>query len=49
VATRAGAGPFGDVSAVPVTVLLDRAGRVVWRVEGRVAKSAEIRAAMHGL
>lgn len=48
-ATRAGAGPFGDVSAVPVTVLLDRAGRIVWRVDGRVAKSAEIRAAMHGL
>ena len=49
VATRAGAGPFGDVSAVPVTVLLDRAGRVVWRVDGRVAPSGEIRAAMHGL
>ena len=49
VATRAGAGPFGDVSTVPVTVLLDPAGRIVWRVDGRVAKSAEIRAAMHGL
>jgi hypothetical protein len=47
--TLAGVGPFGDVSAVPVTVLLDRAGRVVWRVEARVAKSSEIREAMHGL
>jgi hypothetical protein len=49
VSTRSGVGPFGDVSAVPVTVLLDRVGRVVWRVDGRVAKSAEIRAAMQGL
>jgi hypothetical protein len=47
--TIAGPGPFGDVRQVPVTVLLDRAGRVVWRVEGRVAKSAEIRAAMRSL
>jgi hypothetical protein len=44
--TRSGAGVFGDVSAVPVTVVLDRAGRVVWRVDARVAKSAEIRGAM---
>ncbi len=48
-ATRAGAGPFGDVTTVPVTVLLDRLGRVVWRVDGRVAKSDELRGAMHGL
>ena len=48
-ATRAGEGPFGDVRGVPVTVLLDRAGRVVWRVAGRVAKSEEMRAAMRGL
>jgi hypothetical protein len=47
--TLAGAGPFGDVRGVPVTVLLDRSGRVVWRVAGRVAKSAEVRAAMRGL
>ncbi len=47
--TLAGMGPFGDVSGVPVTVLLDRAGRVVWRVDARVAKSREIREAMHGL
>jgi hypothetical protein len=47
--TLAGAGPFGDVRGVPVTVLLDRSGRVVWRVAGRVAKSDEVRAAMRGL
>jgi hypothetical protein len=47
--TLAGAGAFGDVSAVPVTVLLDRAGRVVLRAEGRVVKSEEMRAAMRGL
>jgi hypothetical protein len=46
--TLSGTGAFGDVSAVPVTVLLDRAGRVTWRVDGRVAKSDEIRAAMRG-
>jgi hypothetical protein len=44
-----GAAAFGDVSAVPVTILLDRAGRVAWRVDGRVAKSAELRDAMRGL
>ncbi len=47
--TLAGAGAFGDVSAVPVTVLLDRAGRIVSRTEGRVVKSDEMRAAMRGL
>jgi thiol-disulfide isomerase/thioredoxin len=45
----AGAAAFGDVSVVPVTILLDRAGRVAWRVDGRVAKSAELRDAMRGL
>ncbi|HEX8790838.1 MAG TPA: hypothetical protein VF765_07785, partial [Polyangiaceae bacterium] len=48
-ATRGGTGPFGDVTAVPVTILLDRLGRVVWRVDGRVAKSDELRGAMRGL
>jgi hypothetical protein len=48
-ATMLGAGSFHDVGAVPVTVLLDRAGRVIWRAEGRVAKSDEIRAAMRAL
>ena len=47
--TLVGAGAFGDVSAVPVNVLLDRAGRVVLRTEGRVVKSDEMRAAMKGL
>ncbi len=47
--TLAGGGSFGDVSAVPVTVLLDRAGRVAWRVDGRVARSDEVRAAMRAL
>jgi hypothetical protein len=47
--TLAGGGSFGDVRSVPVTVLLDRWGRVAWRVDGRVAKSDEIRAAMRGL
>jgi len=44
-ATAAGGGPFGDVTAVPVTVVLDRAGRVAWQAAGRVAKADEIRAA----
>jgi thiol-disulfide isomerase/thioredoxin len=47
--TLAGSGPFGDVRGIPVTVLLDRAGRVVWRAGGRVAKSEEMREAMRGL
>lgn len=45
----AGSGPFGAVAVVPVTVLLDREGHVVWSARGRVAKSDEIRRAMHGL
>jgi hypothetical protein len=47
--TLGGAGAFHDVSAVPVTVLIDRSGRVAWRMDGRVAKSDEIRIAMRGL
>lgn len=47
--TLTGDGPFGDVSAVPVTVLLDRLGRIVWRADGRVAKSDELRALLKGL
>jgi hypothetical protein len=47
-ATLAGAGPFGDVSAVPVTVVLDPLGRLVWRGDGRVVKSQELRAVMRG-
>jgi hypothetical protein len=48
-ATIAGGGPFGDVTGVPVTVVLDRAGRVVARVAGRVVKSAELREALRGM
>jgi hypothetical protein len=47
--TTAGGGPFGDVTAVPVTVVLDRAGRIVLRVAGRVVKSEELRGALRGL
>lgn len=47
--TRAGAGAFGDIRAVPVTVILDRGGRIVWRADGRLAKSDELRGAMRGL
>ncbi len=47
--TLAGASAFGDLSTVPVVVLLDRAGRIAWRMEGRVVKSDEMRAAMRGL
>lgn len=46
---RSGAGPFGDVTVVPVTVILDRLGRLVGRVAGRVAKREELRAALAGL
>jgi hypothetical protein len=48
-ATISGGGPFGDVTAVPVTVILDRSGRVAWRVAGRVVKSDAIRDALRGL
>jgi thiol-disulfide isomerase/thioredoxin len=39
---------FGDVTAVPTLVLLDRSGREVWRKVG-LAKSDEIRDAMRFL
>jgi hypothetical protein len=47
--TLQGQGPFGDMSAMPVTVVLDRTGRIVWRSAGRVVKSTELRSAMRGL
>jgi hypothetical protein len=47
--TLAGASPFGDVTVVPVTIVLDRAGRVAWRADGRVVTSDELRRAMRGL
>jgi hypothetical protein len=43
-ATLAGGGAFGDVRGVPVTVILNREGRPIWRADGRVAQSAELRA-----
>lgn len=46
---RSGSGPFGDVTAVPVTLVLDRLGRIVTRIDGRVAKSEELRSALKGL
>jgi hypothetical protein len=49
VPTLAGQGAFGDIAAVPLVVVLDRAGRLVWHAEGRVVKSDELRAAMRGL
>jgi hypothetical protein len=47
--TMVGASGFGEVSTVPVTIVLDRAGRVAWRMDGRVVKSDEMRAALRGL
>jgi hypothetical protein len=47
--TRSGSGPFGDVTVVPVTLVLDRAGRIVARIDGRVARSDELRTALRGL
>ncbi len=47
--TQAGGSAFGDVSAVPVTVLLDGAGRMAWRIDGRVVKSDELRRELRGL
>ena len=47
-ATTGPSGPFGEIAAVPTIVLLDRAGRIVWKHTG-LAKSEELRAHMHGL
>ncbi len=47
-ASIAGGGPFGDVHNVPTVVVLDRAGRVVWRRVG-LARSEDIRAGLKGL
>jgi cytochrome oxidase Cu insertion factor (SCO1/SenC/PrrC family) len=41
-------GPFGDISAVPTLVLLDREGRIMWKHTG-LAKNDEIRGHMRGL
>ncbi len=42
------AGPFGEIPAVPTTVVLGRDGRLVWKHTG-LAKSDELRAHMRGL
>jgi hypothetical protein len=47
--TLGGGGSFGDVRGVPVTVILDREGHVVWRADGRIARSEELRSAMSGV
>jgi hypothetical protein len=44
----AGGGPFGDVHEIPTVIILDRAGRMVWRHVG-LAKPEEIRAGLEGL
>jgi hypothetical protein len=43
-----GEGPFGDVHAVPSTVVLDVEGRVVWKHIG-LAKEDELEQALRGL
>jgi len=42
-AKAGGATAFGDLSVVPVTVLLDPGGHVTWRAQARVARADEIR------
>ena len=42
------AGPFGEISAVPTIVLLDRDGRIAWKHTG-LAKPDELRGHMHRL
>jgi hypothetical protein len=43
-----GEGPFGDVHAVPSTVVLDSEGRLVWRHVG-LSKEDEIETVLRGL
>jgi hypothetical protein len=33
-ATQQGSGPFGDITKVPTTIVLDRDGGEVWRQQG---------------
>jgi len=40
---------FGDLSLVPVTVVLDRRGHMIWRAQARVVRADEIRGALRGL
>lgn len=46
--TTTSGGPFGEIPAVPTTVILDREGRVVWKHTG-LAKNEELRGHMRGL
>jgi len=48
-ATLNGAGGFGEWHGVPTTIVLDRVGRVLWRADGRVATSTELRNAMRSM
>lgn len=41
-------GPFGEISAVPTIVILDRDGRIVWKHTG-LAKADELRGHMRRL
>lgn len=41
-------GPFGEIPAVPTTIILDRLGRIAWKHTG-LAKNEELRGHMHGL
>ena len=41
-------GPFGEISAVPTVVVLDRDGKIAWKHTG-LAKSDELRGHMHRL
>jgi hypothetical protein len=47
--TAGDGGPFGDLTGVPVTVILDRSGRIALRVTSRVVRSDELRSALRGL
>lgn len=42
------AGPFGEISAVPTVIVLDREGKIVWKHTG-LAKSDELRGHMRRL
>ena len=44
-----GAGPFGKWIGLPTIVLLDRSGRLRWRVDGHVVKADEIRTQLRAL
>lgn len=47
-AAMSGAGPFGEIPAVPSVVVLDRSGKLVWKHTG-LAKADEIRAHVRDL